>query len=123
MYSINVKLITLFFLFNIIACNEVNDERHKMLAGKWFLYKAEVDGAATDRLDGAIYEFVDGRIKTNIPQIGEGAYSLDQENIIQKGEPNIKYAIEHLDDAQLILKMTIRDISFRLELGRDSLLE
>ncbi len=122
MYSINVKLITLFFLVHFIACNDVADERHATLSGKWFLQQAEADGGLTDRLEGTIYEFDNGKIKTNVPQIGEGNYSLDKKKLLQKGEQNISYIIEELSEKRLVLTMSMRDIPFRLTFGRDSLI-
>jgi hypothetical protein len=121
MYSINVKLITLFFLVHLIACNDAADERHKTLAGKWFLFEAEADGEPTDRLEGTIYEFDNGKIKTNVPQIGEGSYFLDKKKLLQQGEHNISYMIEELSENRLVLTMSMRDIPFRLAFSRDSL--
>lgn len=119
--SINVKLITLFFLFQIIACKETVDNRHSLLSGKWFLHTAQVDGEVSNRLEGTVYEFSNGKITTNVPQIGSGAYTLLKDKLTQKGEQNIDYTIENLDEKSLVLSMTIRDIDFKLSFGRDSI--
>lgn len=123
MYSINVKFYTLLLLVSLIACKDgKNEERERLLDGKWYLYQAEVDGNKTDRLDGTIYEFRQGKIITNVPQIGEGVYSFDKELLIQKGNQNFEYAIEKLNEQELVLKMSIQDFNFRMTFGRDSML-
>lgn len=123
MYSINVKFYTILLLVNLIACQDSkNEEREKLLAGKWFLFQAEVNGNKTELLDGTIYEFKQGKIITNVPQIGEGTYSFDKDFLIQKGNQKIEYVIEKLNEQELILKMSIQEYNFRLTLGRDSML-
>lgn len=122
MHSINVKFYTILFLISFIACKDnKNEERERLLEGKWYLQLAEVEGNKTDRLDGTIYEFRQGKIITNVPQIGEGAYSFDKDLLIQKGNQKIEYAIEKLNEQELILKMSIQDFNFRMIFGRDSL--
>jgi hypothetical protein len=122
MHSINVKFYILLLLVNLTACKDTkNEERERRLEGTWYLYEAEVDGNKTDRLDGTIYEFNQGRIKTNVPQIGEGEYTFDKEKLLQKGNQKIEYIIEQLDEQALILTTTIQDYNFRLVFGRDSL--
>lgn len=119
MYSLQIRLFTLFFLVNFFACKESVDPRHKTIAGNWYIHRAEVDGTSTQRLDGTIFTFANGKIITNVPQIGEGTYTFDDDKIIQKGDPSISYTIEELSDTILILSMNFRDIPFRLEFGRE----
>jgi hypothetical protein len=122
MHSINVKLFILFFLCAFISCDTTTDERMKVIVGTWYLQKAEADGVPTNRLDGTKYCFDHNTLSTNVPQIGKGNYSLHKDELTQKGEQTINYVVEKLDEKQMILKMTMRDIVFRMEFGRDSLI-
>jgi hypothetical protein len=118
MSSLQTRLFALFFLTYLISCKEGTDERHQIIAGTWYLKSAQADGAATQRLDGTIFTFSEGRISTNVPQIGEGAYHFAKNKLIQKGEPNITYTIESLDNNALVLSMTLREVDFRMEFDR-----
>jgi hypothetical protein len=122
MHSINVKPFILFFLCAFIACNETIDDRHKILEGTWYLQKAKANGSETDRLDGTKYVFQHNNLKTNLPQIGDGNYTLDKDKLSQKGEQTIHYKISELSEKRLVLLMTLRDIDFLMEFGRDSLI-
>jgi hypothetical protein len=120
----HTRLLTLLAIISFAACkpNESADERHKIVAGKWFLQHAQVDGNETSRLDGATFTFDNGAMNTNIPQIGSGAYSFNKEKIVQKGEQDVEYNIEEISNNRLVLSTTLRSLIFRLEFGRDSLI-
>ena len=119
MSSYQTAIFSLFFLLYLASCKEGTDERHQTIAGTWYLKSAEADGTTTQRLDGTIFTFSDGKLSTNVPQIGEGAYHFEKNKLVQKGEPEITYTIEALDNNALVLSMTLRDISFRMEFSRE----
>ena len=121
MHSINVKPFILFFLCVFIACNETLDERHKILEGTWYLQKAQANGIETNRLEGTKYVFQHNLLKTNLTQIGDGNYTLDKDKLSQKGEQTILYKISELSEKRLVLLITLRDVDFLMEFGRDSL--
>jgi hypothetical protein len=122
----HTRLLTLLLTMVALVCackpNESADERHKIVAGKWFLQHAQVDGNETSRLEGAVFTFDNGVMNTNIPQIGSGAYSFNKEKIVQKGEQEVEYTIEEISNGRLVLNTTLRTLIFRLEFSRDSLI-
>lgn len=122
MHSNRIKFLSLFLILFATACKNPTDERQLLLEGKWYVHRAEFNGKLTDRLDGATYEFVNGQIISNLPQIGSGAYTFEKNKIIQQTPQTITYNVDTLTAKQLILEMTLREFDFKLFLGRDSLI-
>ncbi len=124
MYCIllNLKLYILFSIaFFFTACETNDDERNKIIVGKWFIESAERDGTKIRSLEGTIFEFTpDGKMTTNVPNLGEGNYHFSNNQLIQKGANTQNYTIEDLTTEKLVLKMQIKDMDFKMTFGRDS---
>ncbi len=124
MYCIflNPKLYILFSIaFFFAACETSEDERNKIISGKWFIESAERDGTKIRSLEGTIFEFTpDGKMTTNVPSIGDGNYHFSNDKLVQKGINAQTYTIEDLTTEKLILKMQIKDMGFKMTFGRDS---
>jgi Lipocalin-like domain len=108
----------------VMACNNKKDERLPLLVGKWYIQKAERDGDPFNSLEGTVYEFTaDSKMITNVPQIGSGTFELKNTALTQKSNNNItNYTVETLTQDRLVLNTIIRDLQFRFEFGRDSLI-
>ena len=118
MSSVQSTFFSVFFLVYLASCTGGPDQRHQTIAGTWYLKKAQADGSVTQRLDGTTFTFSDGKLSTNVPQIGEGPYHFEKNKLIQQVEPEITYTVETLDEDTLVLSMTLRDIVFLMEFGR-----
>jgi hypothetical protein len=124
MYCIllNLKLYILFsMVFFFTACDTKEDGRNKIIVGKWFIESAEKDGTKIRSLEGTVFEFTaDGKMTTNVPNLGDGNYHFDSNQLIQKGANSQTYIIEDLTTEKLVLKMQIKDMDFKMSFGRDS---
>jgi hypothetical protein len=121
---LNFRWVFLFSFVFIFACQDKIDERVNIIAGKWHIEKAEKDGTPISSLEGTVFEFTnEGKMMTNVPQLVGNTFAFDGKKLIQKGEKNsIKYEIEELSSSQLILKTILKDMSFRMVFGRDSVI-
>ncbi len=108
----------------VMACNDKKDERLPLLVGKWHIQKAERDGDHFNSLEGTIYEFTaDSKMITNVQQIGSGTFEFKNNTLTQKSNNNNTiYTVETLTKDKLVLNTIIRDLQFRFEFGRDSLM-
>jgi hypothetical protein len=124
MYCIllNLKLYIFFsIVFLFTACDSKEDERNKIIVGKWFIESAEKDGTKIRSLEGTIFEFMpDGKMTTNVPSLGNGNYHFNNDRLIQKGLNAQIYTIEDLTTEKLVLKMQVKDMDFKMTFGRDS---
>jgi hypothetical protein len=124
MYCIllNLKLYIFFsMIFLFTACDTKEDERNKIIVGKWFIESAEKDGTKIRSLEGTVFEFTsDGKMTTNVANLGNGNYYFKNNELVQKGANVQTYTVEDLTTEKLILKMQIKDMDFKMSFGRDS---
>lgn len=117
----NFKLYVLFFAICFAACDVKNDDRNKIIAGKWFITAAEKDGSKIRSLEGTIFEFTsDGKMTTNVPNFGSGNYEFGGNRLFQTGATEQDYTVEDLTTEKLILKVQVRGMDFKMFFGRDS---
>jgi hypothetical protein len=99
-----------------------NGIEESQLAGRWELIEGMRNGRLTETMTGTFYEFnAEGKMRTNLTPSGieeEFDYDLSGKQIEQKSEPEVIYNIESLNDSILEVSMSIRNIPFRLKLGK-----
>ncbi len=103
-----------------IACGSNEVKSQASLTGRWELRKAFRNQKETGNLVGTYFKFgTDGTMETNLTGSEESAeFSLQKNEILQKGTPPIKYLIQASDDSSLVLITTMRGIEFELQLAR-----
>ena len=117
----NFRLYVLFFAICLTACDVKDDDRNKIIAGKWFISSAERDGSKIRSLEGTVFEFTsDGKMTTNVPNFGSGTYQFSGNKLSQKGATEQDYIIEDLTTEKLILKVQVKGIDFKMLFSRDS---
>lgn len=91
------------------------------LIGRWELLKGFRNNKETETLTGTFYEFSEETMKTNLtPTTMEQTYeySFSDNEIKQKGEVPIIYAVDSLTSDFLALTMTINNYPFKLEMKK-----
>ncbi len=123
---INMKLFKVFFpaLFLIMALACGNDSNanaeSNLILGRWELKEAKRNGAITESLEGAYFDFKgEGKLRTNLLGHDEAnTYEIKDGKLFQKGKQNITYDIDQLDDKNLVISMKMRGQTFNLTLAK-----
>ncbi len=137
MKKITLYLALLFVVFTLFACEEdvKNEEGNagpdieKLLPGDWSLVSATRNGKETELLAGTYFSFSpEGQMVTNFG-IGNGqdrtAYVIERENDRKVIRPqddkkqHFTYEVVLINDTTLVLKTSVRDMSFEMTLKRE----
>ena len=103
------------------SCNEDQAATEAALIGRWDIQEAYRSGESTTTMMGMFFQFTkDGKLLTNIAgEEEEYVYEVDDQHILQsEGTIEADYAIEKLDNNQLILTTTLGNKPFRMILGK-----
>jgi hypothetical protein len=103
------------------AANQETEYEKNELLGRWELQRGFRNGKETETLTGTYYEFSEEAMKTNLtPTTMETTYdySYSDNEIRQKGEIPLVYAVDSLNADFLQLSVTINNFPFRLELRK-----
>ena len=117
-YSFLIAIITSF-----VACTSGGESLEtNLLYGHWDIKSAQRDGHPTETLTNTFFEFKEeGKMITNFNLEGvevSGDFEIEGLNITQKGEPEINYSVEKLEEDKLVLLTKLMDYSFTLNLKK-----
>ncbi len=120
---INLTYPFLLTLISFVACtSEVETLNPELLYGHWDIKSAQRDGHPTETLTNTFFEFnEDGKMLTNFNIDGIevlGDFEIEGQQITQKGNPDIKYSIEVLEEDKLVLFAKLMNYDFRLNLKK-----
>ena len=108
-----------------ISCEEEPKEPtfdKDLLIGRWELQDAWRRGKKTETLTGTFYEFKkEGTMVTNLTpsmNILEYEYTFDGKTLMQKGDTEITFDIENLNDSLFTFSMVIQNFPFKLIMNR-----
>ncbi len=90
------------------------------IAGDWVITAAEKSGKSTVMLEGAYFKFQpENKMATNITG-SEIIYDIDvKDNVIQqKGNVEIFYTVESIQDTTMVLTFNMRGYPFKLNLTK-----
>ena len=88
--------------------------------GEWVITAAEKNGKATGMLEGAYFKFQpENKMATNLTG-SEITYDIDVKNnvIQQKGNVEIFYTVESIQDTTMVLTFNMRGFPFKLNLTK-----
>lgn len=103
------------------ATNQKPEYEKNELLGRWELQRGFRNGKETETLTGTYYEFSEETMKTNLtPTTMETTYEYNYSDneIKQKGEIPLVYAVDSLNADFLQLSVTINSFPFKLELRK-----
>ncbi|MBK8566268.1 MAG: hypothetical protein IPN76_23750 [Saprospiraceae bacterium] len=103
------------------ATNQKPEYEKNELLGRWELQRGFRNGKETETLTGTYYEFSEKTMKTNLtPTTMETTYEYNYSDneIKQKGEIPLVYAVDSLNADFLQLSVTINSFPFKLELRK-----
>lgn len=124
--KLNTLLNTAFLAASILmasACGSEPGIEKTLLYGRWELKEASRNGSPTESLAGLYFVFrEDGSMETNLPVApGSSSYKLAGNGLTQAGGPGeVKYTIEELDNASLVLTTELRNTNFRFLLQKQA---
>ncbi len=121
-----IKNLSSFFLLaltSLVACNsDVKTPDANLLYGRWEIRSAQRDGQPTETLASTFFEFNEaGKMTTNFNLEGNEIsrdFELSGMNIIQKGDPDVNYSIEILEERKLVMFAKLMDYQFTLNLEK-----
>jgi hypothetical protein len=113
----------LLIISSFAACtSEEQTVDPSLLYGHWDIKSAQRDGQPTETLTSTFFEFKEeGKMITNFNIEGteiSGNFEIKGLNITQKGDPDINYSIEKLEEGKLVLITKLMDYSFTLNLKK-----
>ena len=119
----NLSYLLLLAITTIVACtSEVESLNSEMLYGRWDIKSAQRDGHPTETLMSTFFEFSEeGKMVTNFNIDGNEVsekFEIQGQNIIQKGNPEVAFSVEKLDQEKLILITKLMDYNFTLTLEK-----
>jgi hypothetical protein len=117
-------LILVLCVFGIfLSCQNNATEEKVDIKGRWKVERALRDGAPTETLGDAYFEFVDREnLKTNINRKDDSfKYTFDQKVITQTGPFNAEYFVDYLVSDTMVLSTIIRNYDFKFLLIREDL--
>ena len=111
-------LFALICFLNLLSCKNESQVIESKLIGKWEVDAAMRDGAITETLKNAYFNFIDEETLISNVNRRETTYQYTfKDNIIhQTGPMNVDYKVEGMKDDTLILSATIRKYNFRFRL-------
>ena len=116
---LSILITTLF----IVSCStEVETLDAALLYGRWDIKSAQRDGHPTETLTNTFFEFDEqGKMVTNFNLEGNevsGEFVINGSKITQKGDPEINYSVEILEENKLVLLTKLMDYNFTLNLKK-----
>lgn len=93
---------------------------YKQIVGEWVITAAEKSGKATGMLEGAYFKFQpENKMATNLTG-SEITYDIEvKKNVIQqKGNVEVFYTIESIQDTTMVLTFNMRGYPFKLNLTK-----
>jgi hypothetical protein len=119
-----ISSVTMLILACSICSTSCEDEQKidpQTLKGRWEIVKGLRNQKETETLAGTYFEFEDGaKMITNLPVGPEERmdFELDEQTILQKSSPPVKYEILGLSDTSLILGLELRGMQFEMHFQR-----
>jgi hypothetical protein len=114
-----------FFLFltSFIACtSDVKTIDANLLYGHWEIRSAQRDGQPTETLASTFFDFNEtGKMTTNFNLDGNEIsrdFEISGMNIIQKGDPEVSYSIEIIEEGKLVMLTSLMNYQFTLNLEK-----
>jgi len=93
---------------------------YNQVVGEWVITSAERDGKSTGMLEGAYFKFLaNNKMSTNMTG-SEVTYDIQvDENVIQqKGNVEIFYTVESVNETTMLLTFNMRGYAFKLNLTK-----
>lgn len=120
------KLLTTIFItivFITFGCTtDTKTIEADQLYGYWEIRSAQRNGHPTETLTNTFFEFTPtNRMRTNFNMEGievSSEFQINGNDIIQKQEDDLQYAVEKLEDNKLVLFVTLMDYNFTLNLEK-----
>ncbi len=119
----NLSYTILLAFTSFVACiSDVESLDLELLYGHWDIKSAQRDGHPTETLTNTFFEFnEEGTMRTNFNSEGNevsGEFEIEGQQITQKGNPDIKYSVEILEEDKLVLFAKLMNYDFTLNLKK-----
>ena len=120
-----LNFLAYFILITLITFGACTSEEEaidiSLLYGHWDIKSAQRDGHPTETLTSTFFEFEEGKMTTNFNLEGNkvsGDFEINGLNIIQKGDPDVNFSVEILEENKLVLLTKLMDYKFTLNLEK-----